>query len=643
MANLFTREPSLPGGLAKDYSHYFAIDSVGCLRTMLGAHRPHRRSLNQPQIMATQPSSTRLHGGLVVLFGMAFLAPGMFMSWLYFAGFAKWWSARQWVEVPCWIEAAELRVSHSKSTSYQATASYRYVYQDHTYHGTRVGFSTGSDNVGSFQQRVHRELMQFTTPRQHDAERDPSRTGTKPFRCYVNPALPEDAVLYRDLRWEMQAFMAIFALTFPAVGAGVVIGGLVSSRQQRARKQLVATQPDAPRQWRPEWTSGPIPERSSGLRGALFAYTIWAGLVVLPLLGCTWLSGAFQRENTPWLLLIFLVLWCLPAWFSWRRLRQHLVIGKAQFELKQTPASPGGTLTGDIMLEKPAPSLTGGTVELLCERKTTTRTGSKSYTTTATVWSHQEPLALELVSRELTGCRVPVQFGIPGDAPPCATTDEGDEGEITWTLKLNVPAKDIRVAFDVPVFRHGNSPPAVTSIVARSIHSDAAVNLPMSLERCRIVAAFDERGLPQRLYCPAARNRAMIGFLLVFVLVWTGAAVFLLKSDAPLLFKIIWPVSSAAIWLIVIWQLLYRRTVTFDAAGLSVLNQLGPYQWCSSFDRNQLLGFSFDSNLISNNTAFYRVRVESVISKKQTLVHGLTDPTTAETLAERMETWRKSG
>jgi hypothetical protein len=176
-----------------------------------------------------------------------------------------------------------------------------------------------------------------------------------------------------------------------------------------------------------------------------------------------------------------------------------------------------------------------------------------------------------------------------------------------------------------------------------SIHSDAVANLPMMLERYDIVTDFDERGLPRRLYCPAARQRALIVFLLVFVLIWTGAAVALFKGHAPLLFKIVWPVSAAVIWLVVIWQALHRRTVTFDDSGLRVLNQLGPIQWRAAFDRSQIVGFEYGSNMSSNNTQFYRVRLETFDGKKLTLADGITDPTTAKTLVERLETWRKSG
>jgi hypothetical protein len=593
--------------------------------------------------MARKKITTTLQGGFLALFGLAFFLPGIFLSGLYFATFATWWSAQRWVEVPCWIESVDLKVTHDDSTTYKTTATYHYIYQDRSYQGNRVAFSKGSDNIGGFQKRIHRELKQYTAPKPRGAERETTRPGSKPFRCYVNPAKPEEAVLFRDLRWEMQAFYAVFALTFPAVGAGVMLAGIASMRSQKARKQLAAAHPDAPWLWRPEWSAGPIPENSRLARLGLAAYTAWVTCIVVPLVAGTWLGGAFQREPISWVLLIFVALWCIPASISWKHFRQRMAIGAARLEMRRIPAVPGGTLSGEILLEKFSPQWMSGSVEILCERKTTVQSGSESSTATATLWAHQQPLAIDQMSREITGCRIPVQFVLPGDAPPCSLAESEEPGsEISWSLKLKVPAAGVNPSFSIPVFHDGTAPAMAAAAAAPlSIQSDAAAHLPAMLERYGVIIDLDERGLPRQLDCPPARNRGLLIFLLVFVLVWTGAAVFLINSNAPLIFKAVWPVSAVAIWWILIWQALHRLSVTFEADHLRVINQLGPFRWQRGYDRSQILGFSFDSNMTNNNQAFYRVRLESVIGKKQTVADGLADPATAEALCIRLESWRR--
>ncbi|MCF7733341.1 MAG: DUF3592 domain-containing protein, partial [Akkermansiaceae bacterium] len=208
-----------------------------------------------------------LHAVLVVLFGAAFLVPGLFLSGVYFRGFLQWWEARGWEEIPCRIEATELKSSRGEdSTTYQVTASYRYRYQGRVYQGDRVGFSSSSDNIGGFHQRAYRELSSYLAPRSGTVEVESSGPAVRSFRCYVNPDQPEDAVLYRELRWEMQAFMAIFALTFPAVGGGVVAFGWVSFVRLRRERRLQGIHPGEPWRWKPEWTGPAIPEASGKWR-----------------------------------------------------------------------------------------------------------------------------------------------------------------------------------------------------------------------------------------------------------------------------------------------------------------------------------------------------------------------------------------
>jgi hypothetical protein len=133
----------------------------------------------------------------------------------------------------------------------------------------------------------------------------------------------------------------------------------------------------------------------------------------------------------------------------------------------------------------------------------------------------------------------------------------------------------------------------------------------------------------------------MIVFLVFFDLIWTAAAVFLVIQEAPLIFRIVWPVSAAAIWVGVIWSLLHQRSATFSGTGVHVRNQLGPVIWTQDFDKSQITGFSHDTNMSSGNTSFYRVRLESITGKKKTLADGITESATAAALVRRLEDWKK--
>lgn len=109
-----------------------------------------------------------------------------------------------------------------------------------------------------------------------------------------------------------------------------------------------------------------------------------------------------------------------------------------------------------------------------------------------------------------------------------------------------------------------------------------------------------------------------------------------------MLFQIVWPGSAALIWLSIIRMLLHRRTTTLDATGLKLVNRIGPIQNTQVFEKSQILGFRHDTNMSSNNTNFYRVRLEDMLGKKSTIVDNITESTTAEVLARHLNAWKHS-
>lgn len=587
-------------------------------------------------------SKTLADGGCLTLFGLPFLGAGLFMAWLYFSGYVKWWGAQSWLEVPCWIESAELKTSRGDdSTTYKAKATYRYEYAGRDYQGDRVSFGSGSDNVGDFQQKAHRELSLYAGGKPSGAERDPQRDTKKPFRCYVNPVNPSEAVIYRTLRWQVQAFYAVFALTFPAIGAGLVCATLMGMRMLKKETALSEEHPEEPWKWKLDWAESSIPESATFWSKALVFYTLWAALIIFPLILAAAMSGSFQTDKMAWLLLIFVALWCIPAWITSKRIRHRMAVGKTRFELQESPAWPGGLLRGSILLGKPLPSRGSVELGLSCEKRTTRRSGEDKSIIKEKIWNHQEIVPQDRVTRDFTGFRLPVGFALPADAPESGA--RGDSAvEHVWKLELKVPGTAVHSVFEVPVFHTGKSPVLATNAVVPSISETASSDLPALLAEQRIKTDFDHAGMPLSIICPPARHRSLLVFLVIFNLIWTAVAVVLLKQKAPLVFQIVWPCSAGVIWLTIFWQLLYKRTATFTGSGLKLIHQLGPVSRGEVFEKSRITGFSHDTNMTSNNTSFYRVRLENVLGKKKTVADGINCSTTAEALVQRLETWKRS-
>lgn len=594
--------------------------------------------------MQKHPAPSALSSVWVSLFGLPFLVAGLWMSGLYFSGYAKFWAAKKWEEVPCWIDSAQLEVSHHDSTTYKAAATYHYRYQGRMYESTQVSLGSGSDNIGSFQKRTHEELQRYTNKTGNNPDSFSGAEGKKAFRCFVNPAHPETAVLYRTLRWEMQVFLAIFALSFPAVGAFLIAGGIIGSRNQTRENALRDQHPGQPWKWKTAWTGQSIPADERFRRASLLVYTIWSGLVVLPLVATIALDGFITETKAVVVALIFLGFWSIPAWFSFRRLWQYRAVGRICFEQTDSPAQPGGALNGSIVFEHPLVPKDNAEVRLECQKQVTHRDGGEGTTTTVeTVWSRTECLPVDPGAGGAFQCRIRVHFLLPADAPESAF---GGSTKIQhgWKLTLRLSEPNVRASFDIPVFRTGSHPAFETDSESQapSILDTASRDLPALLARRKIQANFDQAGLPVSLVCPPARNLEFVVFLTLFNILWTGISVFLISRNVPLIFRIIWPCSAVLLWALILRNALHKRTVTFRAADVVVTNEFVPLRWVRSFQKSEILDFSSAVHMTSNTHNFYRVQLNTVSGKKETLVDGITESTTADALVARLELWKKS-
>ncbi|MEO0018112.1 MAG: hypothetical protein RLZZ522_1395 [Verrucomicrobiota bacterium] len=580
-------------------------------------------------------ASSVISGTVFTLFGLGFFSAGMLVTWLYFSEIVTWWQVRTWVETPCQIESVKV-VPHDESA--QTKATYRYVYAGRSYHGDRVGVGRGGDNVGNFQQRTARELKAHVSAETATAE---ASAEARPFRCFVNPDRPEQAVLYREFRWGLQAMMAAFPLTFPVVGLGVMVAGLMALRTGRAERRLMAAHPAEPWRWQPQWQGPAIPEMMSAWRWALYGFTAWSAMVIFPLLATVVASGDFPTDPKTAFLIGYPLAWAIPAAFSYRRRRKSRLLGMVSFVPGHLPFAPGGMLEGDIVTGKALALRSGAELRLCCERKTTDNRGESSSTATDTVWEERYEIDAGRIASDVSGCRIPARFTLPTDAPETATTKNGaTEDKIVWTLTLKLPDLGTGADFELPVFRDPNAPVVAPRPDAPEIARQRQQHLPEMLEKARLVAQFDGREWPRSIYSPPARQRSVMLLLFVFNVIWTGFAVMLVHQHAPLIFRIVWPTTAALIWLHLLWLLLHRRTLTLTDDSLHVLKRLGPAAWRLDLTKDQIAGFSCDSNIQQNNRSLWRVRVKTVIGKQHTLLGGLADRALADALVEAFTRWR---
>lgn len=578
-----------------------------------------------------------MSGGCAVLFGLPFILAGLAIgAFTYFPAISSWWSARGWEEVPCWIEAAELKSSESDEggATYSVEASYRYEFDRHWYHGSEVSFSSGSDNFGDFQEQTFQKLQS-------------SKDREGKFRCFVNPSKPEQAVLFRDLRWGLLLVMTLFPTLFPLAGFVVSIGGWLQSRKERQRQKLAALHPDEPWKWRSEWAGDTIHTTKDGL---LFILGIagWILVVQLPLALAVILGGELGKSAMAVLALLPALLAWIPLRLAWKRIKSRLAFGRPSLQLRRFPATTGSVLEGDLRFNRMLSPMTTISVRVLCQRQITRRSGDSRMTAKETIWEHTETLSAAEARRDSGGVAIPLRMGIPRGLPASAPDEASiinTEGEQhVWTLEISSPQGGKPAVLPLPMFT-GNEEAGDEDA---AIHAPAEVvalsteDLVSRLQARGVRAEFDSNGIPTLLDCPAARNRSASWFLLLFGSVWFAAFVFMTYQGAPLIFRLIWGITSPLILGSGVWTLLHNRRVELTVGELRILNRIGPfYSWRETFEPRHFTGFVHDTNVQSGSQFYYRVQGETIFDQKKTLIDGIAESVTAETLAKRLEQWRR--
>jgi hypothetical protein len=272
------------------------------------------------------------------------------------------------------------------------------------------------------------------------------------FRCYVNPANPAEAVLYRDPRPAMLAFIAVFAVLFGAVGGGIVLGAVWPSASGRGRE---------------EWRRGRITcsSKNEAFGISIFAL-LWNALTapIVLLIGGQLYQQLLAGKLSVLFLLIFpllgVVLLAIAGYavLSWRK------FGKVVLSSPSFPVPPGGRLSGILQVAGRAEPADGFTLTLQCVERVTTGSGKNRSRRESVIWEETRKAASSRVgsSGQTT---VAVDFLLPAEAAP--TQGDANNG-IVWRLQASaeVPGVDFYCQFEIPVLpRRGGkkewlSPPA---------------------------------------------------------------------------------------------------------------------------------------------------------------------------------------
>jgi hypothetical protein len=559
----------------------------------------------------------------LILFALPFAGGGTFVGYLAGSMVTTWVRARAWDEVPARILSADLDMNRGDdSTTYRVRATYQYDYGGTSYVSDRVAGGFGSDNIGSFHQEKYAELRPY------------SETG-RPFRCFVNPADPSEALLYRELRWGMLGFQTTFALVFCLVGYGLMFAAVYGGRLAKEADILRERHAAEPWLWEKDWVDGRIQAGSRGrMIGAILFATLW-NLISAPIIFIAPRELAAGNHLVLIGLLFPLVGAALAAYavyavLQWRK------FGNTEFELFSNPGVLGGYLEGRVHTNIRSRKGEGFRVTLSCIRKETRGSGDNRRTTEKTLWQDSVHVAANELSSGPHGASVPVRFAIPYSAGPQSDPEGSDP--VIWRVDVNaeLPGVDFAARFKVPVFETPDSDPQL-EVELDGPPLSASTEAAEELESIGILRRPTPQGGVSYVFRRARAKSAAIA-LTVFTTIWCGCIWLMISLGAPIFFPIVFGLSALLMLAGVVDLWLKQTRVQVDGGRLALNRRLLGSGKTLIFSAGDIAALRLSRGMQSGNKLYYRIQLRTRAGKTHTLASQITDQRLAKRLIEDLET-----
>jgi len=436
----------------------------------------------------------RTRSWLFVVFGFPFFAVGIYFFFTTAHAVYDVIRMASWPQTQGTLTSANLRSSTSdNTTTYQAVAQYRYRVDGVEYTGSRVAIHGGGDNIGEFQQRWGSQLERMYL-------------NQEPVPVYYQPGDPADAVLNREMRWEMIGFKLVFIIAFGGAGLGMMVFGL------RGKRTIVSPE-TAAKPWlaRPEWADNQI--RSSA-RGGMYA--IWFFAVIwnaLSLPATFVVPDVWRKEGALALIILLfplvgagLLYWALKLTREWRR------FGNTPLIMDPFPGAVGGDVGGEIELHVPYEPALVCEASLCCLYSYETGSGDDSTRQERVAWQDS---GYAQVERTAQGMRLRFRFAVPAGQRP---SEEESGNYYFWRLsiKAQLPGSDLNRSFTIPVYATGES--------SRFQQLNTGKTVPQGVRELKAESLLPLRynGGVRELYYPMLRQP---GFSFVFMVVGSVFAI----------------------------------------------------------------------------------------------------------------------
>jgi hypothetical protein len=431
---------------------------------------------------------------VLVIIGLPFFAVGIYFLITTAYSFSDVIRMASWPQTQGELTSANTRSSTSdNTTTYYATAQYRYWVDEVEYAGDRVAIHDGSDNVGQFQQRLGSQLELMYLNRE-------------PVTVYYNPGNPADATLNRDMRWEMIGFKSLFILAFGGAGLGMMIFGF------RGKRTIVSPE-TAKNPWlaRPEWADNRIPSSARSGMYAIWFFAILWNAISLP---ATFFVADVWREEGALALIILLfpliglgmIYWALKQTLEWRR------FGYTPLTMDPFPGAIGGDVGGEIELNVPYEDALVCEVTLSCLYSYVTGSGDDRTREERVEWQDS---GYAQVERTAQGMRLRFRYAVPAELR-ASEEESGDYYFWRLSIKAELLGSDLNRSFTIPVYATGQN--------SRFQQLDTSKTVPQGVPELKAesLLPLQYSGMVRELYYPMFRQPWLV---LMFIVIGSAFAI----------------------------------------------------------------------------------------------------------------------
>jgi hypothetical protein len=467
-----------------------------------------------------------------LLFGLIFSAGGYFI--LSETALPMW---ENWQRAQDWRPASARLISMSAADN-DTRVTYGYDFAGGSYQGAGLGVSEFSDNIGSY----HQDMQAYLREIQRNGEVLP---------IWVNPAVPSQAVIDRDMRWGLFALTSGFCSIFLLIGLGIIYASLRGTSQVAPRRRPSLLQvrkiwqqaqqgdstklgfmefcrqhyaeyeaqgevkPDniATSEWRSREGWGSAQIYSDAGRGVWFFWIfalVW-NAISAPILFV--LPEELQRNNYAALVaLLFPAIGLFLLYKAINRTLEYRHFGRVAYRMDPYPGGIGGHVGGYIQVKnldyQRASEAETVLVKVECVYSYMSGSGDSRSRRESIKWAEQ---GRPKIKNAPEGASMAFRFNVPEGLPPADVEQSGAYHFWRLGISAEIPGIDLDRSYNIPVFATG----ATAQNVNHDVSAQAAALRKQESDSTKLDIAsgqFDIEGLSRAMRFRNEGNRIQLKF-----------------------------------------------------------------------------------------------------------------------------------